>query len=69
MSKVANYGLIILTDWENDSIDQNLTSRYVFMLAEESISWSSKKQSAIALSSTEAKYRGVVNATTQCLWL
>ena len=33
------------------------------------ISWSSKKQSAIALSSTEAEYRGVVNATTQCLWL
>ena len=39
------------------------------MLAEGPISWSSKKQSAIALSSTKAKYRGVVNAATQCLWL
>ena len=39
------------------------------MLAEGPISWSSKKQSAIALSSTEVEYRGVVNATTQCLWL
>ena len=39
------------------------------MLAEGPIVWSSKKQSAIALSSTEAEYRGVVNATTQCLWL
>ena len=29
----------------------------------------SKKHSAIALSSIEAEYRGVVNATTQCLWL
>ena len=39
------------------------------MLAEGPISWSIKKQSAIALSSTEAEYKGVVNAATQCLWL
>ena len=39
------------------------------MPAKGPIRWSSKKQSAIALSSTEAEYRGVVNATTQCLWL
>src|SRR5713226_7696027 len=39
------------------------------MLVEGPISWSSKNQSAIALSSTEAEYRGVVNAATQCLWL
>ena len=39
------------------------------MLVEGPIKWSSKKQSAIALLSTEAEYRGVVNATTQCLWL
>ena len=39
------------------------------MLAYGPISWSNKKQSAIALSSTEAEHRGVVNATTQCLWL
>ena len=39
------------------------------MLTDGPIFWSSKKKSAIALSSTKAKYRGVVNATTQCLWL
>ena len=39
------------------------------MLAEGLISWSSKKQNAIALSSIEAEYKGVVNASTQCLWL
>ena len=55
------------SDWAGDSRDQNSTSRYVFMLVEWAISWSSKKQSAIAFSSTESEYRGVVNATTQCL--
>ena len=39
------------------------------MLVEGPIRWLSKKQSAIALSSIEEEYRGVVNATTQCLWL
>ena len=57
------------SDWARDNTDQNSTSGYVFMLAEGPISWSSKKQSAIALSSIEAEYRGVVNAATQCLWL
>ena len=57
------------SDWVGDNKDRNSTSRYVFMLAEGPISWSSKKHSAIALSSTEVEYRGVVNATTQCLWL
>ena len=57
------------SDWEGDSTDRKSTSGYLFMLAEGPISGSSKKQSAIALSSTEAEYRGVVNAATQCLWL
>ena len=39
------------------------------MLAYGPISWSSTNQTAIALSSIEAEYKGVVNATTQCLWL
>ena len=39
------------------------------MLTDGPITWSSKKQSEISLSSTEVEYRGVVNTTTQCLWL
>ena len=69
----AKYDLDLIgftdSDWAGDNKDQKSTSRYVFMLVEGPISWSRKKQSAIALSSTEAEYRGVVNATTQCLWL
>ena len=33
------------------------------------IFWSSKKQAAIALSSAEAEYRGVVNACIRVVWL
>ena len=60
----SNLDLIgfIDSDWEADNTDRNSTSRYVFMLVEGPISWLSKKQSAIALSSIEAEYRGVVNA-------
>ena len=57
------------SDWAGDNTDQKSTLGYVFMLVEGPLSCSSKKQSAIALSSTEAEYRGVVNAATQCLWL
>ena len=39
------------------------------MLEEGPISLSSNMQSAIAVSSTEAEYGGVVNAATKCLWL
>ena len=57
------------SNWACDNIDRKSTSRYVFMLADGPRSWSSKNQSATALSSTEAEYRGVVNGATQCLWL
>ena len=57
------------SDWVGDNIDRKYTSGYVFMLGDRTIIWSSKKHRAIALSSTKAEYRGVVNATTQCLWL
>ena len=57
------------SDWAGDNTNRKSNSGYVFMLVDGPISWSSKKQSAIALSSTEEEYRGVVNATTQCLWL
>ena len=45
------------SDWEGDNTDRNSTLGYVFMLVEGPISWSSKKQSAIAPSSIEVEYR------------
>lgn len=57
------------SDWAGDSIDRKSTSGYLLSLGSGPICWSSKKQAAIALSSAEAEYRGVVNITIQALWL
>ena len=51
------------SDWAGNSIDRKSTSRYSLSLGSGPICWSSKKQAAIALSSSEAEYRGVVNIT------
>ena len=57
------------SDWVGDNIDCNSTSDYVLSLRSGPIFWSSKKKAAIALSSVETEYRGVVNATIQAIWL
>eukprot|EP00253_Pinus_taeda_P031040 PITA_31040 len=57
------------SDWAGDNIDRKSTSGYSLSLGSGPICWSSKKQAAIALSSAEAEYRGVVNITIQALWL
>ena len=33
------------------------------------IAWSTKKQRTVALSSTEAEYRALTNATTKVMWI
>eukprot|EP00253_Pinus_taeda_P023454 PITA_23454 len=57
------------SDWVGDSIDRKSTSGYSLSLGSSPICWSSKKQAAIALSSAEAEYKGVVNITIHTLWL
>eukprot|EP00253_Pinus_taeda_P030504 PITA_30504 len=42
---------------------------YVFTLGSRPITWACKKQGAISLSSAEAEYRGVVEASKEALWL
>lgn len=57
------------SDQAGDSQDHKSTLGYRFSLGSGSVCWSSKKQSAISLSSTEAEYRGAVNATTEDIWI
>eukprot|EP00253_Pinus_taeda_P026180 PITA_26180 len=42
---------------------------YVFSLGSGAVTWTSKKQQAVALSSTEAEYRGAVKASCEAVWL
>ncbi|GLJ07318.1 hypothetical protein SUGI_0064280 [Cryptomeria japonica] len=57
------------SDWAGDLVDRKSTSGYSFHLGSGPICWQSKKQHAIALSSTEAEYRGTVNAAIETIWL
>jgi hypothetical protein len=56
-------------DWASDVNDRKSTSGFVFMLAGGAISWSSKKQPSVALSSTEAEYIAGAHATKEAIWL
>ena len=70
-SEYAQLDLIRYTTpyWARYGNDMKSTSGFVFMLGSRPIYWSSKKQAALALSSIEAEYRGVVNATIEVVWL
>jgi hypothetical protein len=56
-------------DWGTSSIDRKSISGYCFLLAGCAISWSSKKQQTVAISTTEAEYYAATHATKQIMWL
>ena len=57
------------SDWADNPDDQKSTAGYVFNLGSGPVTWTCKKQQALALSSTEAKYQVVVNAIQEALWI
>jgi hypothetical protein len=56
-------------DWAGNVSNRRSTSGFMFSFGSGDISWSSKKQPTVALSSTEAKYRGAVIAACEIVWL
>lgn len=56
-------------NWGNDIDDRHSICGYVFTLNGGAISWSSKKQSVVALSSTEAEYIGITHAAKEATWI
>lgn len=56
-------------DWAGNPDDRSSTSAYVAFLGANPTAWSSKKQSGISRSSTEAEYRAVASAAAELTWL
>jgi reverse transcriptase-like protein len=56
-------------DWGGDMDTRRSTSGYLFNIGSGAISWSSKRQPTVALSSCEAEYMGEAQATKEAIWL
>jgi hypothetical protein len=57
------------SDWAGDINSRKSTSGYVFILGGAAISWSSKRQQTVALSSTEAEYMAASSAAQEAIYL
>eukprot|EP00253_Pinus_taeda_P001803 PITA_01803 len=77
----SNYGLLYTrsfdpilsgytdSDWAGSIDDRKSTAGYVFSLGSGAVTWTSKKQQVVALSSIEAEYRGAVKTACEAVWL
>jgi len=57
------------TDWAGNVSNRRSTSGFMFSFGSGAVSWSSKKQPTVALSSTEAEYRGATITACEVVWL
>ena len=56
-------------DWAGDMDDRHSTSGNVFSFACRAVSWLSKKQATVTLSTAEAEYVALSTATQEAIWL
>eukprot|EP00253_Pinus_taeda_P002751 PITA_02751 len=56
-------------DWEGGMDDRKSTSGGAFFMGSRLVSWFNKKQSSIALSTTEVEYVAAASCCTQILWM
>ena len=81
LSNTADYGLLYSgnsglellgycdADFASDTDTRRSTTGYVFLLHGAAISWASRRQQTVAVSTTEAEYMAAANATKEALWL
>nr|GAT45508.1 predicted protein [Mycena chlorophos] len=69
--EIAGAEPVVFTDadWANNRDDRKSISGFVSTLAGGAISWSSKKQPSVALSTMEAEYIALSHAARENLWL
>ena len=56
-------------DWGSDLDERKSTTGYAFLLNNSAITWSSKKQPCIALSTIEAEYVACLATVQEAIWL
>ena len=56
-------------DWANNCTNHHSISGYTFLYARGVVSWMSKQQSTIAMSSTHAEYIAAAEAVKELVWL
>ncbi|GBM68121.1 Retrovirus-related Pol polyprotein from transposon TNT 1-94 [Araneus ventricosus] len=80
LKKTINFGLIFKrtdeplfgytdTDWANSLDDRKSYTGFCFILSGSAISWESRKQCTVALSSTEAEYMALSDGTKEAIYL
>ena len=57
------------SDWAGNLDDMKSNLGYAFNIGTWVVSWSSKKQPTVSLSSIEAEYKALCNATCEVVWL
>ena len=56
-------------DWAGDPDSRRSTTGYTYILAGGAVTWSSKKQPTVALSTTEAEYMALTQAAKEGIWI
>ena len=56
-------------DWGGDVINRKSTTVYCFQIYDCTVSWCSKQQACVALSSTEAEYIALSQCVSEAYWL
>jgi hypothetical protein len=65
----ANAQVFVDADYGGNKDDRRSVTGYVFVLAGALVSWQSRSQTTVALSSMEAEYMAACAATQESLWL
>jgi hypothetical protein len=56
-------------DWGGDLDERKSTGAFIFTVGNTPISWSSRKQTCVSLSSTESEYRSLVETCKEAIWI